>query len=100
MERGGYVYILTNFNHNVLYTGVTSSLKERIFEHKSNKYPTSFSAKYRTHKLVYYHGFKSIEEAIINEKKVKGWTRNKKIDLINSFNPKWDDLYETVSEFD
>ena len=67
MEKGGYVYILTNKNHTTLYTGVTSDLFSRIADHREKKYWNSFTAKYNTHKLVYYETFHSIEEAIARE---------------------------------
>lgn len=92
MERGGAVYILTNKNNTVLYTGVTSDLKNRIFEHKEKIHPKSFSAKYNLNKLVYYQAFHSIEEAIAEEKRIKAGSRKKKIILIENFNPKWEDL--------
>jgi len=62
MERGGAVYIMTNKNNTVLYTGVSSNLKVRVYEHKEKRYPSSFSAKYNTSKLVYYKDFLSIED--------------------------------------
>lgn len=92
MERGGAIYILTNKNNNVLYTGLTSDLKSRLLEHKEKKYPNSFTSKYNLNKLVYYKGFNSIEEAIAEEKRIKGGSRKKKIELIESINPKWKDL--------
>jgi putative endonuclease len=92
MERGGAVYILTNKNNVVLYTGVTSDLKARLFEHKEKKYPSSFTAKYNLNKLVYYRGFHHIEEAIAEEKRIKGGSRKKKIELIENINPTWKDL--------
>jgi putative endonuclease len=95
MERGGCVYILTNKYHTVLYTGVTSNLIGRMQQHREKTYPNSFSAKYNTHKLVYYKAYPTIEEAIAQEKKIKGGSRQKKIELINSLNPNWNDLYET-----
>ncbi len=79
-----------------MYVGVTSNLKERIYEHKIGKYKNSFSYRYNLKKLVYYEGFTSIEEAIIREKKIKGGSRTKKIELINSFNTEWRDLYEKI----
>ncbi len=96
MVRGGFIYIITNKNNSTLYVGVTSNLKERIYEHKIGKYKNSFSYRYNLKKLVYYEGFTSIEEAIIREKKIKGGSRTKKIELINSFNPEWRDLYEKI----
>jgi putative endonuclease len=92
MERGGAVYIITNKYNKVLYTGVTSNLKNRIFEHQEKLNPNSFSAKYNLNKLVYYKGFNLIEEAIAEEKRIKGGSRNKKIQLIESINPKWENL--------
>lgn len=96
MERGGYVYILTNKTHSVLYTGVTSSLVNRVNEHKSKKYPNSFSARYNVNKLVYFKGFHSIEEAISEEKRIKGGSRKKKIELIEKENIDWIDLYDKL----
>ncbi len=98
MEKGGAVYILANKNNTVLYTGVTSNLKARIFEHKEKKYKTSFTSKYNVDKLVYYKGFQYIEEAIAEEKRIKGGSRNKKIKLIETINHKWNDLYNTLEE--
>jgi putative endonuclease len=98
MERGGYVYLLTNKNNTVLYVGVTSQLYYRIIEHKEGKYKNSFSAKYNCHKLVYYEFFPSIIEAIHREKQLKNWHREWKINLINEFNPSWDDLTEKVKD--
>jgi len=98
MERGGYVYILANFTNTTLYIGVTSKLRSRIEEHKSNFYPGSFSSRYKTHKLVYYETFHSIEEAIAREKQLKAGRRKKKEELINSFNKDWEDLYEGVTD--
>jgi len=92
VERGGAVYILTNKYNKVLYTGVTSDLKIRVFEHKEKKYPKSFTGKYNLNKLVYYHAFYSIEEAIAEEKRIKGGSRKSKVKLIESLNPKWEDL--------
>jgi putative endonuclease len=88
----GFVYILTNKDNLVLYTGVTSDLKNRIKKHKLRKYPGSFSATYNLQKLVYFERFDNIGEAIIKEKLIKGGSRKKKVDLINSINPEWRDL--------
>ena len=93
MERGGCVYILTNYSHTVLYIGVTSDLYSRIIEHKEKLYPNSFTAKYNCCKLVYYEQFITIEEAIGKEKQLKNWKRAWKINLINSENPNWEDLF-------
>jgi len=88
----GFVYIITNKNNSVLYTGVTSDLTERLVQHKLKKHPTSFSTKYNLYKLVYFERFDTIGEAIIKEKKIKGGSRKKKLDMINSTNPEWRDL--------
>ena len=86
-----FVYIITNKYHSVLYTGVTSRLEKRIYEHK-HWVAEGFSKKYKLEKLVWYCEFLSILEAIIYEKKIKWWKRVKKITLINKFNPYWNDL--------
>ncbi len=93
MEKRGYVYILTNKNNTTLYTGVTSNLPKRIYEHK-NKLVDGFSKKYNLDKLVYYEIFYEIIEAISREKQIKAGSRKKKIELINSQNPEWKDLSE------
>ncbi len=96
MEKGGCVYIVTNFTHTTLYVGVTSNLRNRIWEHKNKIYPNSFTAKYNCCKLVYFNFFPAIEEAINEEKRIKGGSRKKKIMLIESINPLWNDLYEDL----
>jgi putative endonuclease len=88
----GAVYIMSSPNNNVLYTGVTSCLKERVEQHKNKKYPGSFTAKYNVTKLVYYEVHNSMFSAISREKQIKAGSRKKKLDLINSLNPKWVDL--------
>jgi putative endonuclease len=94
--KGGFVYILTNNNHTVLYTGVTSNLIERIEQHKTKAINGSFSSKYNCNKLVYYEGFPDIGQAIAEEKRIKGGSRNNKIMMIENKNPGWMDLYDTV----
>ncbi|SFG62875.1 GIY-YIG nuclease family protein [Pedobacter insulae] len=94
--KGGCVYIMTNVNHTVLYTGVSSDLESRVWEHKNHQHPKSFSAKYRCHKLVYFYFFIHIEEAIDEEKRIKGGSRKAKEKLINALNPEWLDLYESL----
>ena len=96
MKRGGAVYIMTNENDTTLYTGVTSDLIKRVYSHKHHLIPGSFTAKYKLHKLVYYEVFHDIVEAIHRETQLKGKSRKKKEDLINSLNPDWLDLYETL----
>ena len=95
MNKQYYVYILTNKGNNVLYTGVTNDLHRRVYEHRE-KLVEGFTAKYNVNKLVYYEETESIEAAIMREKQIKGGSRQKKIDLIESMNPKWEDLYEEL----
>ena len=92
MKRA-YVYILSNKRNGTLYTGVTSNLVKRIFEHKE-KVVNGFSAKYNLDLLVYYEEWWSIEEAIQREKQLKAGNRKKKLSLIESINPDWKDLSE------
>ena len=92
MQRS-YVYILTNKLNTVLYTGVTSDLKRRILEHQNSKFG-GFSAKYKTHKLIYYEEFADIRYAIAREKQIKSWSRKRKEELINTMNPIWADFME------
>ncbi|HRP57663.1 GIY-YIG nuclease family protein [Agriterribacter sp.] len=94
--KGGFVYIITNKHHTVLYTGVTSNLAARIRQHKEKKYPKSFSARYNTDKLIYYCFFPTIMEAIEEEKRIKAGSRAAKIRLIESMNPEWNDLWEEI----
>ncbi|MFA5818825.1 MAG: GIY-YIG nuclease family protein [Bacteroidales bacterium] len=91
-----HVYIMTNCKNTVLYTGVTSDLKERVNQHKSKKHSNSFSARYDICKLVYFERHKSIGDAIKREKQIKGGSRKKKIDLINGMYPEWIDLSITL----
>ncbi|MBN2616572.1 MAG: GIY-YIG nuclease family protein [Bacteroidales bacterium] len=96
MVRGGYVYLMTNKNNTVLYTGVTSELRDRVYDHKIHYYSNSFTSRYRIHKLVYYEGFDSMEEAISRERQLKGGSRKKKIELVEKMNPKWIDLFDQI----
>ena len=86
-----YVYILTTRNNIVLYTGVTNDLKRRVFEHKSGL-NEGFTKKYHVHKLVYFEIFDYVELAIAREKQIKGYSREKKIKLIESVNSEWKEL--------
>jgi putative endonuclease len=94
----GFVYIMTNDNNTVLYTGVTSDLIERVKEHKEKRHQGSFTARYSIRKLIYYESFDSIGQAIKREKQIKGGSRKKKIELINLMNPEWEDLSLTPDE--
>ena len=88
-----YVYILTNKNHTVFYTGITNDLPRRCFEHK-NKLIKGFTEKYNVTELVYFELFDDVELAITREKQIKGYSRAKKDALINTFNPQWKHLYD------
>lgn len=88
-----FVYILTNFTNNVLYTGVTNNLERRLYEHRNNL-ADGFTKCYHVHKLVYFEATSDIYSAISREKQIKGWLRSKKIALIESKNPEWKDLSE------
>jgi len=87
-----YVYILTNKNHTVVYTGVTNDLERRCYEHK-HKLIKGFTQKYNVDELIYYEVFDFIDQAIAREKQIKGYSRIKKNALINNFNPDWKNLY-------
>ena len=90
--RQSYVYILTG-RSNTLYVGVTSGLEKRVHEHKE-KVVEGFAERYNLTSVVYYEVHDSITTAIAREKQIKGWTREKKIALIESVNPQWRDLSE------
>jgi len=86
-----FVYILTNNDKSVLYTGVTNDLERRLFEHKEDSIggKKSYAGKYNCVNLIYYEHFDNIEYAIKREKKIKGWSRHKKKELISNFNSEW-----------
>ena len=88
--RQYYVYIMTN-KSKTLYTGVTNNLERRVYEHKKKIIP-GFTSKYNIDKLVYYEITPDVKIALLREKQIKGWLRSKKIALIESINPKWNDL--------
>ncbi len=91
-----YVYITTNKPKGVLYIGVTNNLARRAHEHK-NYSVKGFSSKYNATKLVYVEEHFAPQEAIEREKQLKKWRRVWKIELIESINPDWNDLYETIN---
>ncbi|MEQ9266552.1 MAG: GIY-YIG nuclease family protein [Balneolaceae bacterium] len=94
-ERSLYVYILTNKHHTVLYTGVTSDLVNRMIQHQ-NKLIKGFTARYNVNKLVYYEEVGEPEAAIKREKQIKTGSRKRKLELINSINPEWEDLFQQI----
>ena len=91
-----YVYILSNSTNTIVYTGVTKDLIRRIYEHRHDLDSISFSAKYQVHKLVYFESTSDINAAIAREKQIKGWNRKRKNKLVESKNPLWQDLYESI----
>jgi len=95
MSKEYYVYIMTN-KSRTLYTGVTNDLIRRVYEHK-NKIIKGFTSRYNITRLVFYETYSSIHLAIEREKQIKGWLRKKKIALIDSVNPEWNDLSEEWS---
>ena len=95
-EKKGYIYMMMNKINTVIYTGVTSDLVKRVYEHKQ-KMVEGFTKKYNINKLVYYEVFEGIEEAILREKQIKAGSRQKKIDLIKSMNPGFRDLYKEIA---
>jgi putative endonuclease len=95
MARQFFLYIMTNKANTVLYTGVTNNLKRRVYQHKEKRI-SSFTARYNVSKLVYFEIFSDPYNAIKREKQIKGGSRQKKIDLVVSMNPSWNDLYDQI----
>jgi len=91
-EKQYWVYILASKRHGTLYTGVTSDLSRRAFQHKNNLLP-GFTSHYGVHDLVWFESHADVRVAIAREKQIKGWNRAWKIRLIEQGNPNWDDLY-------
>lgn len=90
---------MTNYQRSTLYIGVTSDLRNRIYEHQTKIYPDSFTAKYELIFCIYYETFMTIEEAIAREKQLKKWNRRKKELLIDKFNKGWYDLSAEIMEW-
>lgn len=95
MSKQMFVYSMTNKGNTVLYTGVTSNLKRRVYEHKE-KIKGKFTSRYNINKLVYYEMFTDSYNAIVREKQIKGGSRQKKIHLVSAINPDWVDLYDDI----
>ncbi|MBU2613632.1 GIY-YIG nuclease family protein [Patescibacteria group bacterium] len=87
-----FVYILTNVSGSVLYTGITNDLARRLEEHRSGNVASTLTSRYRTTKLVWYAVSESAEAAIMEEKRIKGGSRMKKLELVRGMNPSWRDL--------
>ncbi len=95
MQKQPCVYILTSQRNGTLYVGVTSDLVKRVWEHK-NDVVEGFTGKYGVHLLVYFEPCADMMSAIVREKQIKKWERAWKIELIESLNPEWRDLWEEI----
>jgi len=95
VNKHSFVYMMTNRTNRVLYTGVTSDLKKRVWQHR-DKSVAGFTSRYNLDKLVYYEVYSSMSSAINREKQIKAGSRNKKNELVNKINPQWVDLYEAL----
>ena len=91
-----FVYILSNNLNTLVYTGVTRDLVRRVYEHKHHMDPNSYTAKYSIHKLVYYESTSDVKAAIEREKQIKGWNWKRKNKLVESKNPSWAELYDSI----
>ncbi len=96
MSTIGYFYILTNTNNTVLNCGATDNVYRRVQEYKNKTFTNSFTSRYNLEKLVYFESFNNISDAFKKEKQIKGGSRKKKVDLIQSINPEWKDLFDTL----
>ena len=95
MTKQPAVYILASKRNGTLYIGVTSDLVKRVWEHKNNMVE-GFTKRYGVHQLVWYEVHEGMESAIGREKQLKEWKRKWKVELIESTNPSWEDLYHTI----
>jgi putative endonuclease len=96
MPRAPSVYIIASKRNGTLYTGVTSDLSQRAYQHREGLTP-GFTSRYGCKRLVFYERYERMDEAIAREKQIKGGSRAKKIALIEAMNPEWNDLYETLA---
>ena len=99
MSKGGFTFIMTNKNNTTLYVGVTSDIQSRVKEHKEKMYSKSFTARYNLDQLVYFEFHELIENAIEREKQLKAGSRKKKIELIDSINQGWRDLFDDIKDW-
>jgi putative endonuclease len=97
MNRSYCIYMMTNKYNTTIYTGVTSNLMGRVGQHRDGEIK-GFTQKYNLHKLVYYEVYEDVQSAILREKQIKSWKRIKKIDLVNTMNPEWKDLYSELTD--
>ena len=91
-----YVYIMANQTNVTIYAGITNNLERRVWEHKTHADPNSFTARYGIHKLVYFESTSDVRAAIEREKQIKGWNRKRKNKLVESKNPSWAELYDSI----
>ena len=91
LANAAFVYIITNRAHR-LYTGATTDLISRIRQHRHKTYPNAFTARYSFYRPVYYEPHPTYEAALLRERQIKGWRREKRVALIQSVNPRWNDL--------
>ncbi len=98
MPKSYYVYMMTNKYYTVIYTGVTNDLESRVYEHKT-KAIKGFTTKYKCNKLVYYTETDDISAAITEEKRIKGGSRRRKIEMLEAINPQWKDLAKDWFDF-
>jgi putative endonuclease len=98
MHQYGYFYIMTNVHNTVLYCGATVDLYKRILEHRNKLFVKSFTSRYNIEKLIYFETFTLAADAFEREKKMKGSSRKRKMDLVNKINPEWKDLFESLKE--
>ena len=96
MERQPAVYIMANKRNGTLYTGVTSNLIKRVYQHKHPTSNKSFTSKYECKYLVYYEQYSDMENAIMREKQIKAGSRKDKLKIIETMNPEWLDLYQGI----
>ena len=99
VKKYAFVYIMTNKNNTVLYTGVTSGLRNRVWQHKTHYYTTAFTHLYNCEKLIWFEMLDNISLAIMREKQIKAGSRKKKIALIEKLNPEWNDLWDQVQNY-
>ncbi|MCP4470199.1 MAG: GIY-YIG nuclease family protein [Gammaproteobacteria bacterium] len=98
MNKTYYVYILASKRNGTLYTGVTSNLINRVYQHKSDLVEP-FTKKYQVHRLIYFEQHLDIHEALRREKQIKTWQRKWKLNFIEKSNPDWNDLYPEITGF-
>ena len=97
MARSYYVYLMTNYMGKTLYTGVTNDIARRVMEHREGTLG-GFTSRYKITRLIYVEETSDVVDAIQREKQIKGWARKKKLALIATMNPRWDDLADGLLE--